>query len=291
LGAIGSCKLRSKKFIMLVELAPFLTCPLCGGDLRLQDNALRCPAGHSFDRARQGYVNLLTGHQTPGTADTTEMVQAREDFLSAGHYAPLAERLAERAAALMPQSLIIDAGAGTGYYLRAVLESLPAACGLALDVSKFALRRAARVPRAAAVVWDLWRPLPVKAGSAGLILNVFAPRNGPEFRRVLSDDGVLLVVTPGAEHLAELVRSLGLISVDERKEERLEDSLLPSFRRVEREILSYPLRLNHAEAHILVGMGPSARHLSSQQLRERIGRLPESVRVTASFVISVFRPA
>ena len=92
-----------------------------------------------------------------------------------------------------------------GYYLAAVLDRIRGrpggaeAAGLAMDISARALRRAARArPGIGAVGWDIWRPFPVRDGAVSLILNVFAPRNGPEFRRVLRDDGALIVVTPGA---------------------------------------------------------------------------------------------
>ena len=131
------------------------------------------------------------------------MVAARAEFLGAGHYAPLVRRLAALAAEVAPdEGIVLDAGANIGHYLAAVLDTRP---GLALDLSAIALRRAARArPGIGAVVWDIWRPWPVQDGCAGLLLNVFAPRNGAEFRRVLRADGALLVVTPGPEHLAEL---------------------------------------------------------------------------------------
>ncbi|MCK9531755.1 MAG: hypothetical protein M0R77_14500 [Gammaproteobacteria bacterium] len=276
---------------MLAELAAFLTCPICGKDLRLSDHALRCETRHSFDVARQGYVNLLAGHAPPGNADTQDMVQARAAFLAAGHYRPLADKVARHAAKLMQRGLVIDVGAGTGYYLHALLEQIPHAVGLALDISKFALRRAARAHgRAAAVVWDVWRPLPVKSASAALVLDVFAPRNGAEFRRVLRPDGALLVVTPGMDHLAELVAALGLLTVDEHKEARLEETLSPSFHLAEREELRFPMALTQAEAMALAGMGPSGHHLTQEALAQAIDKRPEPLTVTASFVISVFRP-
>src|SRR6185436_12546810 len=102
-------------------------------------------------------------------------------FLASGHFAPLIEAVAQAA----NSGLIVDLGAGPGHYLAEVLKRHDAAQGLAFDVSKPALRRAARAhPRAGAVLADTWGPLPVADAAAALILNVFAPRNGAEFRRV-----------------------------------------------------------------------------------------------------------
>ena len=121
-----------------------LCCPVCGLPLVRGDYALRCAAGHSFDVARQGYVNLLTVSQkhskSPG--DTREQVQARRAFLAGGYYRPIAETLCRLAAPLGPKT-IVDAGCGEGYYLAALQEALPGADCLGLDISKEAVRCAA----------------------------------------------------------------------------------------------------------------------------------------------------
>lgn len=277
---------------MLVDLLEFLSCPACGGAFRWVEGSLRCPSGHTFDVARQGYVNLLAGNPPPGTADTAEMVQARDEFLREGHYAFLAEVVSRCAAPYLEEGLVVDAGAGTGYYLSAVLQRAPSARGLALDISKFALKRAARAhPRLGAVVWDVWRPLPLGSGVAAVVLNIFAPRNAPEFRRILAPKGILLVVTPTAAHLRELVSALGLLSVDSRKEERLDETLTPFFRLETREEHAFSLTLSPAQVETLVRMGPSAHHIGPEELQQRIARLPVPVSVTVSFALSVYHPA
>lgn len=267
---------------------------MCGRGLKLAPSALRCADGHSFDIARPGYVNLMPGGARPGTADTAEMVAARCEFLAAGHYAALAGAVADLAAASVPPAgpaPVLDAGAGTGYYLSAVLDRLGSpATGLAMDISTRALRRAARAhPAIGAVAWDVWQPLPVRDQAVSLIINVFAPRNGPEFRRVLRPDGALLVVTPVREHLAELAGP-GPLAVDDRKEERLAATLDGPFRLASRQELAIPLRLSRGEAETLIGMGPSARHAETAVIRERLARLPDPVPVTAAFHLSVYRP-
>jgi 23S rRNA (guanine745-N1)-methyltransferase len=281
---------------VLSDIVGDLLCPVCGADLAEGDRALRCDAGHAFDIARQGYVNLLPGDARPGTADTPEMARARDAFLGAGHFDPLMRTLGERVREAVDDLLgtgshVLDAGAGTGHYLAAVLDRLPGTSGIALDLSKHALRRAARIhPRIGAVAWDVWRRLPLRDGSAAAVLNVFAPRNGPEFRRVLARNGALIVVTPTARHLHTLIGPLGLLSVDERKSERIDGTLGPDFDLEARECHDMEMSLNHEEIETLVGMGPSAWHVPGEVLRERLSALPAPVRVPASFTISVFRP-
>lgn len=275
---------------MLPDIVEYLVCPLCGADLAVAGRALRCPSRHTFDIARQGYANLLPGDARTGTADTAEMVRARETFLSAGHFVPAAGLLAQRVSDGGARS-VLDAGAGTGYYLGAVLDRLPEAVGLALDISKYAARRAARAhPRIGAAVADLWRPLPVRSGSMDAIINVFAPRNAAEFRRVLRPGGVLHVVAPTARHLDSLVDSLGLLSVDEEKSERMELALGGHFEPTSQEKLETEVSLGRQDVATLVGMGPSAHHIPAEELAERAAKLPDPVRVTLSFVLTAFRP-
>ena len=99
-----------------------LVCPICDEGLVRMPTSARCRNGHSFDIARQGYLNLSTGRAAPRSADTAAMVQARAAFLATGHFRPLAHALAERAASLYEGGSVIDAGAGTGYHLAAVLD-------------------------------------------------------------------------------------------------------------------------------------------------------------------------
>lgn len=264
-----------------------LRCSVCGEPVELSDRTLRCARRHAFDLAKQGYVNLLHAKVTSGTADTAEMVAARAEFLDAGHYAGLADRLAQRAAALLRSGLVVDAGAGTGYYLAHVLEKAPDTTGLALDVSALALRRAARAhDRLGAAVWNLWEPWPVASGSASLLLNVFAPRNGAEFHRVLRPGGSLLVVSPQTAHLRELASVVDLLEVDGRKEERLDSAFSGFFEPVSRDEYTERLALSPRDIRRAVLMGPNAHH--PERLR-RLDEVDEPLEVTASFVISEYR--
>ncbi|MFI2608547.1 putative RNA methyltransferase [Kitasatospora sp. NPDC018619] len=289
---------------MLQDIERYLACPHCAQALTRHDRSLRCPAGHSFDLAKQGYVSLLPGDAHTGTGDTAGMVAARADFLAAGHYRPIAEALAEAASAAFADpagpaalgaagegdGLVADLGAGTGHYLAHVLDALPGAVGAALDISKFALRRAARAhPRIGAVVCDAWRPLPLRDASAALVLNVFAPRNGPEIRRVLRPGGTLLLVSPTARHLRELVDALGLLSVDEEKQRRIDEKLGPYLEPVGRREVEFVLRLGPQDVRTVVGMGPSAWHTDPERLGAALAELPEPVEVTASVTVAAYR--
>jgi 23S rRNA (guanine745-N1)-methyltransferase len=276
---------------LIDEVIPCLRCPICGAALTRADAALRCASGHSFDIARQGYVSLLTGGLAP-VGDTAAMVAARAGFLAAGHYARLAEAVAGTAGDLAREAgCVADVGAGTGYYLAAVLDRTPDRAGLALDASKFAVRRAARAhPRIGAVVADVRAPLPVADGAAAVVLSVFAPRPAGELHRILHPLGRLLVVTPDQDHLGELTGPLGLLAVDPRKDERLTARLGPYFDLAGQDRCRFSLALPHQDVAAAVAMGPSAWHADPAELEARIAALPDPVPVTVSVTMSAFRP-
>lgn len=271
---------------------PFLRCPVCTDVLRREGAVLRCPLRHSFDLARQGYVNLKPT-KSKSTGDEPAMLDARARFLERGHFAPLRERVAELAAEATPAhtpGCVVDVGAGTGWYLAGVLDRLPGRVGVALDASSAALRRAASAhDRAAAVGADVWSRLPLGDDVAALLLVVFAPRNAEEFSRVLHRSGKLLVVTPTSEHLAEARDALGLLDVEEDKEARLAQSLGGRFTPEHQEVVAFGMALTREDAVVLAAMGPSARHMSEEELRGRVAAVTEPWSVTASVRLAVYR--
>lgn len=280
-------------------LIALLLCPVCGEEMNAVSDrgravGLRCERGHRFDRAKYGYINLLTGKANNFVPDTAAMVEARDAFLGGGHYGPLVDALRRAAADALQTRIgpptILDAGTGTGYYLEALLAGLPEARSIAVDLSKFALRRAARrLPAALSLVWDIWRPLPLTAGSIDLIVNVFAPRNAAEFARVLAPGGTLLVVTPGTDHLEQL-RRLGLaLSVDVDKTEQLRATLAPYFALAECTAVDFSMPLTPSAIRDVVMMGPAAHHLDEEKLAATLAALSAESTVTASFRVFRFR--
>jgi 23S rRNA (guanine745-N1)-methyltransferase len=277
---------------MLPEVVRHLRCPVCRAALSqaAPTAPLRCRSGHSFDPARQGYVQL-TNAPLAHPGDSAAMVAARGTFLAAGHYTPITTAVREAAAPAWPGGLVLDVGAGTGRYLADVLDAVPAAWGLALDASKAAARRAASAhPRAAVVVADAWRPFPLADHCVGVLTDVFAPRNAVEFARVLRPDGALVVVTPAADHLTELVDALGLLTVDPAKTDRLAGTLGATFHATSTRRYRWDMELNHDAVGTLVAMGPSAWHTDPAALAPRIAALPALVSVTASVLVGIHRP-
>ncbi|QXT61954.1 putative RNA methyltransferase [Tessaracoccus palaemonis] len=233
-------------------------CPHCSLPLGRVEGSLRCAAGHGYDVARQGYVNLL-GRAAPANADTPAMLEARASFLATGRYRPIADAIDSRVG---DARRIVEVGAGTGWYLARALDASPAAEGLATDVSVAAAKRCARAhPRMDAVVADTWVGLPVQDGAVDLVLCVFAPRNAADFARILAPGGRLVVVVPRAGHLAELRERDGLLEVADDKADALVASLGDAgWAHLGGERVSGSMDLTAREAADLVGMGPNAFH-------------------------------
>lgn len=301
----------------LEAVAGRLRCPHCASPVALDDRTVGCRRGHRYDIARQGYVSLFPPAGRPHTGDTAAMVAARETFLGAGHYNPIARAVADAADAADPHAvahtagevetppvtadglgtrpaepggMVVDLGAGTGYYLAAVLDRRPAWRGLALDASREALRRAVRAhARIAGVRCDAWRPLPVRDGAADLVLNIFAPRAPGEIARVLAPGAAVVIVTPGPGHLHELIEPLGMLAVGDDKQERLRESLSPHLEPAAARDVEVRLSLTREDVRALVAMGPSAHHVDAADLERRLAALPDPVDATASVVVETFR--
>jgi 23S rRNA (guanine745-N1)-methyltransferase len=239
---------------------------------------LKCSAGHSFDIAREGYINLLpSNHRSRGIdGDVASMLHARRRFLEAGHYRPLLEALADDVRATLcerggrlaeaTQTCVLEVGCGEGYYLGSIQAALggevdPRVVFVGADLSKAAARLGAKhYPQATFIVADLNRRLYVEDASVAVLLDIFAPRNAAEFARVLEPGGIALIVIPAESHLATLRDRLGLLGIQEDKEARTLERFGEEFRLVGRREVRYPLELSADAEKDLVEMGPNHWH-------------------------------
>lgn len=244
-------------------------CPLCHAVLQQNYTYLSCSNGHQFDRAKEGYVNLLPVQhkrsRDPG--DNGEMIQARREFLDAGHYQPLRDHIAQHLATFSPASLL-DIGCGEGYYTSAFAQAAQKTFGL--DVSKVAIRIAAkRYPAVQFCVASSQR-LPFDDNSLDAVVRIYAPCNPDELRRVVRPGGQVITATPGPRHLMELK---GLI-YDEVRLHALHSEQLPGFRLISTERLAYPMTLTGQEAVALLQMTPFAWR-ASQAVWQQLKALPQ----------------
>lgn len=192
-----------------------LICPVCGGMLENKGKSLVCEKNHSFDISRSGYVNLLLSkHMGRGShGDNKFMVKARRDFLGKGYYAPLCEAVSEEALKYVKDgNVVLDAGCGEGYYTSAVRFSLENA-GIAaklygVDISKVAVEYAAKRDKNIRFATASVFHLPVSDDCCNMLITMFAPYCGEEYRRVLKNDGIMIMAIPAENHLWELKKAI-----------------------------------------------------------------------------------
>jgi len=196
----------------MVSLPGPLSCPVCRLPLARRSATYACHADHTFDVAREGYVNLMLAQhrQSRHPGDNPAMIDARARFLAAGYYRPVADALIETVMTHLPTtraSVLVDAGCGEGYYLRRLSDTTVGASrdqpvdAYGVDVSRYAIRRAARQdPRSTYLVGSNHR-LPLLDQSTDLLVSHFAPVDPEEFTRVVVRDGTVVVGLPGPEHL------------------------------------------------------------------------------------------
>lgn len=237
-------------------------CPLCHQPLALHSTCYRCAGQHSFDLAKEGYVNLLPVQfkhsKEPG--DAPMMMAARRAFLDAGHYQPLRDSIMGAIAALTPEPGLrwLDIGCGEGYYTAALANQLsshqPQAEVYGMDIAKNAVRSAAKRYRQVRFCVASIQRLPFVDASLDGIMRIYAPSNPAELRRTLRPGGVLLTVTPGPRHLYQLK---ALIYRDVQLHDPKEDAVA-GFAPLQDHSLCYPLRLTGEEGVALLRMTPFA---------------------------------
>lgn len=192
------------------EIKNLLQCPICGRKIRFHAGGLVCKKEHRFDIAAKGYVNFLQAAK-PLKGYDKEFFQSRRRIFDAGYYDHLVDAVTEAAGSWLKGReavTVVDAGCGEGFYslkLQQYLEESGIAGQiLAFDIAADAVKTAAG--SGAPVKWmvaDITN-IPVKEGVADVVLDVFTPANYGEFSRILAEDGVVIKVIPGTNHMRQL---------------------------------------------------------------------------------------
>lgn len=269
-------------------MTSLLCCPICGQLLERVERSYVCSKRHCYDVAKEGYVNLLPANKKhakdPG--DDKDMVAARTRFLDGGHYAPLRDALAALVLERRPKS-ILDSGCGEGYYTAGVCAALRE-CGLeariaGVDLSRSALKKAARRTKEAEFAVASVYHLPVADHSVDLLVNCFSPLALEEFRRVLQPGGTYLYVVPGAKHLWELKQVL----YENPYENEEEETAYEGFSYEAIVPVDFTMELDAPALQDLFRMTPYCWKTPKVGI-ERMNAL-DSLKVTASFRVHAFR--
>lgn len=262
-----------------------LMCPVCREKLSLTEKTWHCVNRHSYDLAKQGYVNLhVVQHKhSKNPGDTPESVQARRAFLSAGHYAPLQQAVVQKIAQLRIENLL-DIGCGEGYYTNAMQAEVLQCIGV--DIAKNAVQVAAKLNKDITWVVGTGATLPVLDASIDLCTSLFSPIPKQEILRVLKDNGYLMVVTPAEQHLYAMREAL-FEEVKAHDSAKFVEQLQDAFDLVEDIVIDAPMQLNQSDLKNLIAMTPYA--YKAKPERRAALEAHETFDLAAQFQIYLFK--
>lgn len=191
----------------------YFTCPVCGLALHEDEKSAHCKNGHTFDRGKPGYLNLLIRTKKSGGnhGDNKQMVLSRKKFLRAGYYQPLLDRLCETADNHTGTGgTLLDSGCGEGYYTQALYHTLKEkqVTAAGIDISKTAVASAAKAAPAVHYAVASAFDIPVAEESCSTVTAVFSPLCREEFLRILKPHGILILVIPLEKHLWSLKKAV-----------------------------------------------------------------------------------
>ncbi|MGO2089341.1 MAG: 23S rRNA (guanine(745)-N(1))-methyltransferase [Oceanisphaera sp.] len=268
-------------------------CPLCHHALIPSASGLQCEHNHQFDRAKEGYVNLMPVQhkrsKEPG--DNADMIQARRRFLASEHYHTMREAVAELCLTYTENTprQLLDIGCGEGYYTAYISEQLSAQAShstcYGLDISKVAIRYAAKRYTSQHMQFCVAssQRLPFADHSLNAVVRIYAPCEAPELARVLADKGVVITVTPAARHLYQLREQVYTeVQLHDESAEQL-----AGFELIASSKLSYLMSLTGEQADDLLQMTPFA-WKASQALRDSIKKRSQ-FNCEADFMIRVYQ--
>ncbi|MDC5848093.1 23S rRNA (guanine(745)-N(1))-methyltransferase [Vibrio europaeus] len=267
------------------------TCPLCHENLTLSERTYRCQNNHSFDLAKEGYINLMPVQhkRSKDPGDNKEMMQARRRFLEKDHYRPLKERVAQLCAEILSgsQHRLLDIGCGEGYYTTEVASHLTnqyeQSKTYGLDISKVAIRYAAKRYSNCHFSVASSHRLPFENGSLDAVLRIYAPCKAEELSRVVADSGFVITVTPAGRHLYQLRDE---IYPDVRLHSE-DAEIIAGFELEQQEKLSYVMQHSDGDGYDLLQMTPFA-WKASDTLRDKL-KSATLFECEADFMIRIYR--
>lgn len=256
-----------------------MICPKCGKALVKKDKSWICENRHTYDIARQGYVNLIPDGSVHG--DSKEMVQARHKFLQKGYYEVLKKKLEELIAEFHPE-VLIDLGCGEGYYTSSMSKYADECFGI--DLSRDALKIASRNDKKSQYIVASIFHLPFSDKSADCMTNIFAPAPVEEGVRILKNEGIYIRVAPHAFHLYELKKKL-YDEVYENEIELLEDKRLKLVCRLKAEDM---IQLENNEDISALFMMTPYYWKSSKKVSEKVSEM-NALTTRIAFDIQIYR--
>lgn len=264
-------------------------CPKCGEAMTEDGRIAVCKNKHSYDKSREGYVNLLLTSRGGTHGDNREMVLARRRFLARGYYRPLADKVAEAVLRVTPRcGTLLDAGSGEGYYTDIAEQALTIRDGEssvhAFDISKEAVREVSKKNKRINLAVAGSYAMPLADGSVCTVMNTFSPLAREEVHRVLREDGAFVMAVPGEEHLYDLKEIL----YDTPYKNTYKDPALEGFELLSEERIKYRFNMESREEIMDLFMMTPYAYRTPKESRGRLIEMP-SLECTADFILLTYR--
>jgi len=261
-----------------------LICPNCRKRLVKAENRYVCESGHSFDIARQGYVNLLMKSGATVHGDNAEMIKARQEFLDKGYYGGLRSAICKVVLShIRDGGVFLDAGCGDMWYSQEIIKRADSINAYGTDISKDAVKRASARKTGAVLAVASNAEIPLESKSVDVILSVFAPLYEEETLRILKNDGVIVKVTPMQRHLLSLKEILY-----ENVRIKDESAFFTSFDEIYSEEYFEIITVEGDDIYRLYTMTPYS-HKTSAQDGEKLKAI-SSLKTEIHCKISVYKP-
>ncbi|MBO9480776.1 putative RNA methyltransferase [Salinisphaera sp. G21_0] len=267
-----------------------LRCPVCYEALWSEPKSAVCQNNHRFDRARQGYLNLLPSSKkrSKNPGDDQMMVEARTRFLNHGYYQPVVDTLIDKLQSFgneAPQR-ILDAGCGEGYYTSGIKEQLEDSAVCGFDIAKPAILAASKRNKAIEWLVASVSELPLMDEQFDAVISIFSRSDWPEFSRVLKPGGHIVLLTPGQNHLMALRRAIYDEVRPYPEDKRLQD-LPEGLALLESQTIHHLMMLENTQAIMdLLAMTPHYWHVNAGQKQqlEQLGQLECELEMRLSVV-------
>jgi len=265
-------------------------CPLCQSHFTKVKNTQVCNNNHHFDIAKEGYLNLLPvqskSSKNPG--DNQQMMIARRAFLNTNGYLPLAEKVAnvsQQHLQTIEQGQILDLGCGEGYYTNILKQTLPEHHIKGLDISKVAVRYAAKRYKNIDFCVASAYQVPLEDESLDLIIRIYAPSKAEELLRLIKKNGYLITVTPGPRHLYQIREAI----YEHINEHQQDNETIGGFEKSQQIYLNYELKIvNQQQLIDLINMTPFAWKFTPEKLEELTNQVMP-LNIECDFNIEVFQ--
>ncbi|MBL4954359.1 methyltransferase domain-containing protein [Neobacillus sp. YIM B02564] len=287
---------KEKSAELASKYVQVFSCPLCNSPMAVTHlKSLICLNNHTFDFAKQGYVNMMT--RSAHSHYDKKLFKARQKIIMESNlytslHQKISEVINEKIHASTGEIIILDAGCGEGSHLQRILDKGKngTITGLGVDISKEGIRMAAsNYKESIWLVGDLAHP-PISAQSCHIILNILSPANYKDFKRILVSDGLIVKVVPRTNYLKELRKALfDDMDMKTYKNDETVSLFNQHFQLVNMIHLSYTKKLPQSDLSKLVQMSPLAWNSKKEQIDKFTNQVFSEITVDLDILVGVNR--